>query len=97
MNKISLSINLELPNDDSSIEALTDFIKALRGTVSEAKVETREAPAPVVQTALAPGEDLPAAEPARVAEEVEEVIGIPCMDAPRVSAKTGENVEMSRL
>ncbi|MGN0535798.1 MAG: translation elongation factor 4 [Eubacterium sp.] len=37
--------------------------------------------------------DLPAADPERVAEEVEEVIGIPCMDAPRVSAKTGENVE----
>ena len=36
--------------------------------------------------------DLPAADPERVAEEVEEVIGIPCMDAPRVSAKTGENV-----
>lgn len=37
--------------------------------------------------------DLPAAEPERVAEEVEEVIGIPCMEAPRVSAKTGQNVE----
>lgn len=37
--------------------------------------------------------DLPAAEPERVAEEVEEVIGIPCMDAPRVSAKTGQNVD----
>lgn len=37
--------------------------------------------------------DLPAAEPERVAEEVEEVVGIPCMDAPRVSAKTGQNVE----
>ncbi|MGN0521763.1 MAG: translation elongation factor 4 [Eubacterium sp.] len=37
--------------------------------------------------------DLPAADPQRVAEEVEEVIGIPCLDAPRVSAKTGENVE----
>ncbi len=37
--------------------------------------------------------DLPAADPDRVAEEVEEVIGIPCFDAPRVSAKTGENVE----
>lgn len=37
--------------------------------------------------------DLPAADPERVAEEVEEVIGIPCMEAPRVSAKTGENVE----
>lgn len=37
--------------------------------------------------------DLPAADPERVAEEVEEVVGIPCMDAPRVSAKTGQNVE----
>ena len=36
--------------------------------------------------------DLPAADPERVAEEVEDVIGIPCLDAPRVSAKTGENV-----
>ena len=32
--------------------------------------------------------DLPAADPQAVAEEVEEVIGIPCLDAPRVSAKT---------
>ncbi|MCM1114297.1 MAG: translation elongation factor 4 [Clostridium sp.] len=37
--------------------------------------------------------DLPAAEPERVASEVEDVVGIPCMDAPRVSAKTGQNVE----
>ena len=37
--------------------------------------------------------DLPAAEPDRVAEEIEDVIGIPCDDAPRVSAKTGINVE----
>ena len=37
--------------------------------------------------------DLPAADPERVAQEVEEIIGIPCLDAPRVSAKTGENVE----
>lgn len=37
--------------------------------------------------------DLPAADPERVAQEVEEIIGIPCMDAPRISAKTGENVE----
>ncbi len=36
--------------------------------------------------------DLPAADPDRVAVEVEEVIGIPCMQAPRISAKTGENV-----
>ena len=37
--------------------------------------------------------DLPAADPERVAQEVEEIVGIPCMDAPRISAKTGENVE----
>ncbi len=37
--------------------------------------------------------DLPAADPDRVANEVEEIIGLPCMDAPRISAKTGENVE----
>ncbi len=37
--------------------------------------------------------DLPAADPERVAQEVEDVIGLPCMDSPRVSAKTGENVE----
>jgi len=37
--------------------------------------------------------DLPAAEPERVSAEVEEVIGLPCKDAPRVSAKTGQNIE----
>ena len=37
--------------------------------------------------------DLPAAEPERVAQEVEDIIGIECMNAPRVSAKTGQNVE----
>ena len=37
--------------------------------------------------------DLPAAEPERVAAEIEDVIGIPCDEAPRVSAKTGINVE----
>lgn len=36
--------------------------------------------------------DLPAADPERVAHEVEDVIGIPSLDSPRVSAKTGENV-----
>ncbi len=36
--------------------------------------------------------DLPAAEPERVAHEVEDVIGLPCLDAPRISAKTGENI-----
>ncbi len=37
--------------------------------------------------------DLPAADPERVAREVEDVIGLECMSAPRVSAKTGENIE----
>ena len=36
--------------------------------------------------------DLPAADPQRVADEVEEVIGLDCSEAPRVSAKTGENI-----
>ena len=36
--------------------------------------------------------DLPSADPDRVAAEVEDVIGLDCADAPRVSAKTGENV-----
>lgn len=37
--------------------------------------------------------DLPSADPDRTAREVEDVIGIEAMDAPRISAKTGENVE----
>ena len=37
--------------------------------------------------------DLPAADPDRVAQEVEDVIGLDCSVAPRVSAKTGQNVE----
>ena len=37
--------------------------------------------------------DLPSADPDRVCHEIEDVIGIPAMDAPRISAKTGENVE----
>ena len=36
--------------------------------------------------------DLPSADPERVCHEIEDVIGIPAMDAPRISAKTGENV-----
>lgn len=36
--------------------------------------------------------DLPSAEPDRVAQEVEEVIGLPCLDAPRVSAKMGVGI-----
>ncbi len=37
--------------------------------------------------------DLPSAMPDEVAKEVEDVIGLDCSDAPRVSAKTGLNVE----
>ena len=37
--------------------------------------------------------DLPAADPDRVAAEVEDVIGLDCEEAPRISAKTGQNVE----
>ncbi len=37
--------------------------------------------------------DLPAADPERVAADIEEVIGLDAEEAPRVSAKTGENVE----
>jgi len=37
--------------------------------------------------------DLPSADPERVAHEVEDVIGIPCLDAPKISAKMGINIE----
>lgn len=37
--------------------------------------------------------DLPSAEPERVIEEIEDVIGIEAEDAPRISAKTGLNVD----
>ena len=37
--------------------------------------------------------DLPSADPMRVAHEVEDVIGIPCLDAPQISAKMGLNIE----
>ncbi len=37
--------------------------------------------------------DLPSADPERVSADVEDIIGIPCQEAPRVSAKTGQNVE----
>ena len=37
--------------------------------------------------------DLPSSEPDRVAKEVEDVIGLPCLDAPRVSAKMGVGIE----
>ena len=37
--------------------------------------------------------DLPAADPERVCNEIENIIGIPAMDAPRISAKAGLNIE----
>lgn len=37
--------------------------------------------------------DLPSARPEEVVEEIEDVIGIEAQDAPRISAKTGLNVE----
>ena len=37
--------------------------------------------------------DLPSADPERVVSEIEDVIGIEAADAPRISAKTGLNVE----
>ncbi len=37
--------------------------------------------------------DLPAADPQRVKQEIEDVIGLPAMDAPEISAKQGVNIE----
>ena len=37
--------------------------------------------------------DLPSADPDRVIEEIEDIIGIEAHDAPRISAKTGLNIE----
>ncbi|MDE5778715.1 MAG: translation elongation factor 4 [Lachnospiraceae bacterium] len=37
--------------------------------------------------------DLPSADPERVVNEIEDVIGIEAMDAPRISAKTGLNID----
>ncbi len=37
--------------------------------------------------------DLPSADPERVCNEVENIIGIPAMDAPRISAKMGTNIQ----
>lgn len=37
--------------------------------------------------------DLPSAQPEHAIREIEDIIGIPAEDAPRVSAKTGQNVE----
>ena len=37
--------------------------------------------------------DLPSADPQRVINEIEDVIGLEAQDAPRISAKTGQNVD----
>ena len=37
--------------------------------------------------------DLPSADPQRVIEEIEDIIGIEAQDAPQISAKTGEHVD----
>lgn len=37
--------------------------------------------------------DLPSADPERVKHEIEDIIGIPAMDAPQISAKNGINIE----
>ncbi len=37
--------------------------------------------------------DLPSAQPDFVVKEIEDVIGLPAEDAPRISAKSGQNVE----
>lgn len=37
--------------------------------------------------------DLPSADPDRVSKEIEDIVGIPCDDVPKVSAKTGKNIK----
>ncbi len=37
--------------------------------------------------------DLPSARPDEVKQEIEDIIGIPAMDAPCISAKSGLNIE----
>ena len=37
--------------------------------------------------------DLPAADPKRAKQEVEDIIGLPAMDAPEISAKIGTNIQ----
>ena len=37
--------------------------------------------------------DLPAADPQKVKHEIEDVIGLPAMDAPEISAKVGLNID----
>ena len=40
-----------------------------------------------------PPADLPAADPQRTKTEIEDIIGIPAMDAPEISAKQGINIQ----
>ena len=40
--------------------------------------------------------DLPAADPMKAKQEVEDIIGLPAMDAPEISAKMGINIEQSK-
>ena len=40
--------------------------------------------------------DLPAADPARCKQEVEDILGLPALDAPEISAKMGVNIESVR-
>ena len=37
--------------------------------------------------------DLPAADPQRAKQEVEDIIGLPALDAPEISAKMGTNID----
>ena len=37
--------------------------------------------------------DLPAADPSRVKQEIEDIIGIPALDSPEISAKVGLNID----
>ena len=39
--------------------------------------------------------DLPSADPEAAAKEVEDIIGLPCEDAPRVSAKLGVGIKVA--
>ena len=41
--------------------------------------------------------DLPAADPARTKTEIEDIIGIPAMEAPEISAKNGINLSLIHI
>ena len=42
---------------------------------------------------IPPFQHLPSAEPERVIEEIEDIIGLEAQDAPLISAKTGLNID----